>query len=701
MKIALAGNPNSGKTTIFNELTGSRQHVGNWGGVTVEIKEGSALYKKKAIRVIDLPGTYSLSAYSNDEKVARDYIVKEKPDVLVNVIDSSNLERNLYLTLQLMEMGIKPVLALNMWDEVKNKNLKIDLDKISKLIGLSVVTTVGRTGENVEALLQKCIKESESSSKVPPERYQRFPEELLEEINKISETDVLKDNGKYPPGWLSLKLFERDEEITNYILSLEGGEDILARVNSTSERITSIMGDDPETLIAESRYGFITGIIRETVTFQKTDRREISDKIDAVLTHPLWAYPVFFLFMWLLFQATFVLGEYPMEWINMFFGGVSSLLGNILPDSILKKLLIEGIIDGVGGVASFLPNIMILYFGISIMEDTGYMARAAFIMDRIMHKMGLHGKSFIPMIMGLGCSVPAIMAARTLESRTDRIKTILLVPLISCSARLPIFVLFAGALFPKNAGNVVFLFQFILSFAAFFLMANIFKKTIFKGENHPFVMELPPYRLPTLKSVSIHMWQKAGHYIKKMGTVILVFSAILWFAGSFPKSPEIASEYDKIISTGRMQNAPESTIDSLRSQKNSRIKPNTYIGKLGKAVSPLVEPLGFDWKASVSLITGFVAKEIVVSSMGILYGADGEEADDRSLQNKVSDNFTPLQGVSFMIFVLLYTPCVVALVTEIRELGNRKFAVFAVAYQLAFAWTMSFIVYQGGRLLGF
>ncbi len=712
MKIALAGNPNSGKTTIFNFLTGAHQRVGNYGGVTVDIKEGRTKLNGYKVDLVDLPGTYSLSAYSLEEKVARDYIVNEKPDVVIDVVDATNLERNLYLALQLLELGIQPIIVLNMWDEVKNKGITIDLKLLAKLLDVTIVSTIGKNGKGVNEMLQKAIEQGKIGGNNRIKEKSRklithFTQELVDGIRKLASHESLASLEKFPPDWIAMKLMEKDSQIEEFVNDLSDGTSIIEERNRINEEIEQLLGDEPESLIAEARYGLISGAMRETVKQSRPDRVEISDKIDNFLTHPFLAYPIFLVFMWLLFQATFTLGAYPMGWIDSFCGFLGQTATNLIPAGNLQDLVVDGIIGGVGGVIIFLPNILILFFGVSIMEDTGYMARAAFIMDKLMHKMGLHGKSFVPVIMGMGCNVPAIMATRTLESQRDRIKTILLAPLISCSARLPVYILFAGALFPKHAANVVFLFQFVFSGLAFVLMGILFKHTILPSDEYPFVLELPPYRLPTLRSVLIHMWQKGQHYLKKMGGVVLVFSIILWFAGAFPKSPKIANEYDnKIESITGDQSLTQEQKDEkttvLETEKHSTIIANTYIGRIGKFLEPAVKPLGFDWRGAVSLVTGFIAKEIVVSSMGVLY-AVGEEENEESdaLRTIITENFTPLVGFAFMMFVLLYTPCIVALVTLIRELKSWKWSVFSVVYQLVLAWSMAFLIYQIGKAIGF
>jgi ferrous iron transport protein B len=707
LRIALTGNPNSGKTSLFNRLTGATQKVGNWGGVTVEIKEGTARFGKDQVTIIDLPGTYSLCTCSMEEQVARNFIVDEKPDVVVDVIDATNLERHLYLTVQLLELGVRPVLALNMWDEVKSKGLDISTELLSKLLGLTIVPTNARTGEGVQELLAAAVKQGSDKINISADFAVRLPDELETAVIQLkTEVEALGEI-KYNRRWLALQLFEQDRQIESIIRGLPQGNQVLTLRDRLLQSLSKMLGDLPESYIAESRYGFIAGAVKETVKQTRPNRVEISDQIDSVVTHRFWAYPIFILFMWALFQATFKLGEYPMGWIESLFDWLQGVVSSSLPQGVLRDLISDGIIAGVGGVIVFLPNILILFLGISIMEDTGYMARAAFITDKLMHRIGLHGKSFIPMIMGLGCSVPAIMAARTLESRKDRIKTILLTPLVSCSARLPVFVLFAGALFPHHAANVVFLFQVVFGFGAFILMGFVFKHTLFKKEeDYPFVMELPPYRMPTLQSILIHMWQKTEHYLKKMGGVVLVFSVILWWMGAYPKAPEIESQFDQKIEAAKLvhtvsDDEKSEQIQKLQSQKHAAVMEKTYIGRIGRFIEPVVKPFGSDWRGAVSLVTGFVAKEVVVSSMGVLY-AVGDEVDEQSegLRMVLKENFTPLSAFSFMLFVLLYIPCVVALITVIRELKNWKWSLFSVGYQLLLAWTAATLVYQVGKIAG-
>jgi ferrous iron transport protein B len=704
LTVALAGNPNSGKTSIFNTLTGAHQHVGNWGGVTVEVKEGTARSGERAVTVVDLPGTYSLSAYSLEERVARDYLVEAAPDVVIQVIDATNLERHLYLTVQLLELGVRPLLAFNMWDEVQAKGLRINIRELETILGLRIVTTVGRTGKGVHEMLSAAVEMADSGQTRCAQSPVRLPRELARAVQHLSADPAVASFAKYPVHWTAVKLLESDQHVLDAIAPSD--ERLPQRVAALVAEIEHLHGEDPESLIAESRYGYIAGAVRQTVKRPAVSRIEISDRIDRVLTHPILAYPIFLAFMWLLFQATFTLGTYPAALLDAFFSWLASATMAVMPDGLLQDLVVEGGIRGVGSVAAFLPNILILFLGISLMEDSGYMARAAFIMDKFMHSIGLHGKSFVPVIMGMGCSVPAIMAARTLESPRDRIKTILLTPLISCSARLPVYVLFAGALFPKHAGAVVFLFNFVFGLAAFFGMGLLFHKTLFRGEDHPFVMELPPYRTPTARSVVIHMWQKAAHYVKKMGGVVLVFTVIVWALGTFPRAHAPIEEYQREVTQieaneSLSTEAKAEAREELAGERDAHLLRATYLARIGGFLEPAVAPLGFEWQEAVSLLTGFVAKEIIVSSMGVMYAVgDNADAESEALRHRIAEHFTPLTGVAFMMFVLLYTPCLVAFVTIIRELHDWRWSLFSLSYQIALAWGVAFLVYQGGRLVG-
>ena len=710
---ALTGNPNSGKTSIFNGITGANQKTGNWGGVTVDVKTGSIRRGSAKLYFTDIPGTYSLSAYTMEEVVARDYIINGNTDVIINIVDSTNLERNLYLAIQLIELQKPLVFAFNMYDELSRNGTHIDIQQLGKLLGAPISFTVGRTGKGIDNLLDEAVRTARGEEAMQHPiivHYGNDLESAIEELEKL-----LRQSGFDPRGialrWYAIKFLEEDELVEKQVRDLENSENIFARRKIHLDRIDSLYQEDAATLISEKRYGFIMGALGETVKKAPGNRIDLSEKVDSIMTNRFLAYPIFALFMWLLFQATFSLGAYPMEWIKTGVGLLAGFIRSILPPGMVRSLIADGIIGGVGGVVVFLPNILILFFGISILEDTGYMARIAFIMDKLMHRIGLHGKSFIPLIMGLGCNVPAIMAARTLESNKDRILTILIAPLITCSARLPVYILFAGAFFPEHAGNVIFMLYFFSFFFAFF-MGLLFKKTLFRGEEYPFVMELPPYRVPTFKSALIHMWEKAKHYLQKMGGVVLVFSIIIWFLSSFPLQQQVNEQWEEKISAMEVmiENAgpAESTVElnnrleELRIQKHREIMKNTYIGRTGQFIQPVLQPLGFDWRMGVSLITGFVAKEVVVSTLGVLFTAGGEEDEEsEALQNALRRAYSPLTGLAFLFFVMLYTPCIVAFVTLVREIDSWKWSLFSLVYQITLAWFIAFIVRAGGLLLGF
>ncbi len=708
--IALAGNPNSGKTTIFNNLTGANQHVGNYPGVTVEKKEGYVHYGDYRIKVIDLPGTYSLSAHSLDEKIARRVILDEKPDLVVDIVDASNIERNLYLTMQFAELEIPIIIALNMSDMAANKGIMINHKQLSELLGIPTVPTVGNKRRGMNELLDTIIACAEGRIVSRPQPL-RYGAEIEKELNKIAETislDMSVLNG-FRSRWVALKLLENDAEITKLIESHRYSDQIKENTEKSRQRLSTMFGDDPASVITERRYGFISGACSEAVSGAAERRHDISDTIDAVLIHPFSGLLIFSLLMWLLFHLTFGLSEKPVEWIELGIESLAGLITSIMPGGILRSLIVDGVIGGVGGVIVFLPNIMFLFLAIAILEDTGYMARAAFIMDRLMHKIGLHGKSFIPMLIGFGCSVPAYMGSRIIEDKTDRLITMHVTTFMSCSARLPVYVLICGAFWPKNAGTVMFSI-YLLGIIVAIGMVKLLRLTRFKGVSSPFVIELPPYRVPTLRSLLLHMWERSVLYLRKAGTIILGISIVMWFLMTFPHNRAIESERDRkiaLIEQGEGAFPSEFQRDSLINEIESKAAEakleNSFAGRIGKIIEPVIAPLGFDWRLGVAILSGFAAKEVVVATMGTIYGV--EAADDESstaLRKRLSEDpiYTPLVAYSFLVFVLLYMPCMSAMAVFLRETGSLKEMIFQVSYTTVLAWFTAFVVYQAGKLIG-
>lgn len=679
INVALVGNPNCGKTSLFNFASGAHEHVGNYSGVTVDAKEGTFQQDGYTFRIVDLPGTYSLSAYTPEELYVRKHISEEQPDVVINVVDASNLERNLYLTCQLIDMDIRSVIALNMYDELERSGNKFDYESLSQMIGTPIVPTISRTGFGIENLFRRVIKVYEEEDPVIRHIHINYGEVLEKGIKNVRS--AIKENGNVAKSlskrYLSIKLLEGDPEIERFIRTLPGSDTILEERDRNAAKIEGLLQEDCETAFTNARYGFISGALRETYEQNKIKEATSTQIIDLFVTHKVLGFPIFILFMWIMFEATFRLGAYPMEWIEGLVGWIGNFVRGNMSEGPLKDLLVDGIIGGVGGVIVFLPNILILYLFISFMEDSGYMARAAFIMDKIMHKMGLHGKSFIPLVMGFGCNVPAIMASRTIESRNSRMITMLITPLMSCSARLPVYVLLAGAFFSGNA-SIVLLTLYAFGILLSVMMARLFKRFLFNEEDVPFVMELPPYRMPTAKSIMIHMWEKAKQYLHKMGGVILVASIIIWFLGYFPRHEGMTT---------------------FEQQKNS------YIGTIGQTIQPVLHPLGFDWKMSVSLLTGMAAKEVVVSTLSVLY--TGEEEDSQALSERIKQDldeegnpvFTPLIALSLMLFVLIYFPCIATISAIVNESGSWKWGIFVIVYTCVLAWIVSFVVYQTGSLI--
>jgi len=732
--IALVGNPNSGKTTIFNYASGSREHVGNYGGVTVDSKQAKFKLNDYTFNIIDLPGTYSLTAYTPEELYVRKYILGFHPDIVINVVDASNIERNLYLTTQLIDMDIKVVIALNMYDELTQKEDKFDYDSLGKMIGIPFIPTVGPKGKGITELFQKVIEVYEDKEPSVRHIHINYGINVENSIQTIQQ-EIKKNKGltdKVSSRFYGIKLLEKDKG-AHFTLSRTKNYEIIKEVaESEILKLEYQLKEDSETLITDAKYGFISGALKETYQPNKFKRKLKTDTelIDTFITHKIFGFPIFIFFLWIMFQATFKLGEYPQNWIESLVGLTGDFFTGILPDSIFKDLFIKGIINGVGGVIIFLPNILILFFFISFMEDTGYMARAAFIMDKLMHKIGLHGKSFIPLIMGFGCNVPAIMATRTLENRNDRLLTMLINPFMSCSARLPVYILIIGAFFQGNEVSILFLVYAIGIFFAIFF-AVLFKKTIFKSEEAPFVMELPPYRLPTLRTTLRHMWNKGSQYVKKMGGVILIASLVIWALGYFPTNSDIVSKYNNKISKtesmyesqfrdlipdsdeySKINSRKMSEINQLNYEKTRLLQEESFIGIIGKYFEPVMRPLGFDWKMSISLLAGVAAKEVVVSTMGVLYQAEGgPDSNTETLQNKLQSTtykegdkagspvFTPITAFAYLMFILLYFPCVAVVAAVKKESGNWKWALFMVTYTTAVAWVVAFLVNQLGNLI--
>ena len=674
-KIALAGNPNSGKTTIFNAMTGSRQHVGNYPGVTVEKKEGVCKHKGTEIEVVDLPGTYSLTAYSVEEIVARNFIIDERPDVVIDVIDASNTERNLFLATQLMEMDVPVVLAFNMSDIAKQRGMVFDIDHLSDLLGMPIVETVGSKNEGVDKLIDKAIEVAVSPDKRNVQVH--FGHEIEEEIQKVSRSleFELQLVQKYGRRWLALKLLERDDDIFEKITS----EQVKETVNASISHLETIFGDSPEIIIADRRYGFISGACQESIKNTVESRHDFSDQIDSVVTHSLLGLPIFIVLMYIVFQLTFSLGQFPVGWLENMFQWLAGVVSGFWPagaESDLKSLLVDGIIGGVGGVIVFLPNIMLLFLAIAFLEDSGYMSRAAFIMDRIMHKIGLHGKSFIPMLIGFGCSVPAIMSTRILENRRNRLTTIMVIPLMSCGARFPIYALIIPAFFAdKWQGPVMWLIYFI-GIAIAIVCAKLLRGTVFRGESVPFVMELPPYRMPTVKGLIIHMWDRGWLYLKKAGTVILGITIILWAASTYPKTDtQVAADTE--------------------AQQTYALE-NSFVGRAGKVIEPVIKPLGFDYRIGTALIGAMAAKEVFVSQLGIVYSLGEVDESSEALQERLRADYTPLTGFCIMLFCLVSAPCIATVAITRRETGSWGWAIAQFTGLTVLAYLLTLIVYQVG-----
>ncbi|MHC1707614.1 MAG: ferrous iron transport protein B [Bacteroidales bacterium] len=733
IRVALVGNPNSGKTTLFNFASGSRERVGNYSGVTVDAKNAKVKYKGYTINMIDLPGTYSLSAFSPEELFVRNYILNHHPDVVVNVIDGSNIERNLYLTTQLIDMDIRVVIALNMYDELSVSGSSLNHHQLGKLLGIPMVPTISSKGKGIEELLQKVIEVYENQDDTLRHIHINYGNILEPSIERIQHkikvpqnyflTDIVSSR------FLALKLIEKDADASTRIIDCSNHQQIINTVREEIKNIENDLQSDTESLITDAKYGFIEGALKETLEPGTTQKIKKSEVIDTFFTHKFWGIPVFIFFMWLTFYITFKVGEYPQSWIEMGVDWISASVDHIMTEGPLKDLLIQGVIGGVGGVIVFLPNILLLFLFISLMEDTGYLARAVFIMDKLMHRIGLHGKSFIPLLMGFGCNVPAIMSTRIIESKRDRILTMLINPFMSCSARLPVYILFISAFFATYQGTILFLIYFsgiLLAIGSSMLLS----KTVFSKADMPFVMELPPYRVPTLRSLIRHMWHKGQQYLRKIGGIILIASIIIWALGYFPRSNELKQKHESEIAqlkneyNARLLSVNQSDtlkINELNHELNLSLKSSqlefqrkaqeySFIGRIGQFIEPVMSPLGFDWKMSVAILTGIAAKEIVVGTLGVLHQVDPTDEQNISLVQRLREYsyhegidkgkavYSQLIALSFMFFILIYFPCIAVIATIKKESGHWKWAIFTIVYTSGVAWIASFVIFQVGQL---
>lgn len=733
INVALVGNPNCGKTSLFNFASGAHERVGNYSGVTVDAKEGHAEFEGYKFNLVDLPGTYSLSAYSPEELYVRKEIIEKTPDIIINVIDTSNLERNLYLTTQLIDMHVRMVCALNMFDETEKRGDNIDYDRLGELFGVPMMPTVFTTGRGVKELFHTVIEMYEGKEDENPHFrhiHINHGHEIEHGITEIQEHLKKSPNVRlrYSTRYLAIKLLEYDKDAEEYIKKLPDADEIIRHRDEAAKRVKEETGEDSETAIMDAKYGFIHGALEE-VKYKpgtKKDTYQTTHVIDKILTNKWAGFPIFLLILVVMFATTFILGQYPMNWIDDFVGWLGDEIGTYMPEGPIKGMLINGVIDGVGSVIVFLPQILILYLFISFMEDSGYMARAAFIMDKVMHKMGLHGKSFIPLIMGFGCNVPAVMSTRTIESRRSRLVTMMVLPLMSCEARIPIYIMITGSFFVGGLTQaLVMMSLYLVGIIMAALMSKLFTSTLFKGEDTPFVMELPPYRFPTLKAILRHTWEKGRQYLKKMGGIILVASIIVWALGYFPYDESVATAKDyaeNVVNKYGEDSEQARQAKSVYMQKVHTQQEQSYIGRIGKAVEPIFTPQGFNWKLDVGIIAGVGAKEIVASTMGVLYSNDDSFGDDNSyndeggkyelLHHKIQTDIAAEHGLTydeagplstltaycFLLFVLLYFPCIATIAAIKGETGSWKWAAFTAAYTTCLAWIVSALVYQIGSL---
>jgi ferrous iron transport protein B len=715
INIALVGNPNCGKTTLFNFISGAKEKVGNYSGVTVDIKKATFRTKGYTFNFYDLPGTYSLTAYSKEEIFVRQFIYEQTPDIVINVLDATSLERNLFLTTQLIDMDLRIVVALNMFDELKKKKLFFNRKELSKLLGIPFVPTISSKGIGLDKLIDKVIGVFEGKDKISRHIHINYGKDLEASIklirDKIRENKPITD--KISSRFLAIKLLEKDRQVLELLSNYSNFSDIESTTLREIKKIEGLLNEDSETVITDAKYSFIAGALKETLKDPYREKKTRSEKIDNLLTHKYLGFPLFTAILFIMFYTTFKFGAYPMNWIDLGVTALGNFISDTMPNGMLKDLLVNGVISGAGSVLVFLPNILILFFFISLLEGTGYMARAAFIMDKIMHRFGLHGRSFIPLIMGFGCNVPAILATRSMRNRGDRILTMLIVPFMSCSARLPVYILIISAFF-KEYQTLYLIGIYITGIFFAFLTAQILNKTVFKNKETPFVMELPTYRLPTFRNIIYHMWDKTQHYLKKIGTIILLGVIIIWALEYFPRETEKSAQYK--TETEQIQSNPhlsdiqkENRIAEITAQMETDRLVNSYLGRLGKAIQPVMQPLGFDWKMSISLLAGLPAKEIVVSTMGVLYQSGSENTANlqNKLQNEVHQTgkhsgqkvFTGPTALAFLIFILIYFPCIGVIATIKNESGSWKWAAFTVVYTTTLAWIAAFAVYHIANLI--
>jgi len=707
IKIALAGNPNSGKSTIFNALTGAKQKVGNYPGVTVERKEGFFKLNGLKVRVIDLPGTYSLSYYSPEEMIARRVIVEEKPEVVINIIDASNLERNFYLTMQLFELGVPIIIVLNMMDDANKKGIKINVDKLSQKLGVPVIPMIAHKGkglENLKKTIEKVIKDHLDT--LPKNSF--YPEELLAEVKKVESFIVQKAQNLsgYPPKWLAIKALEGDEEVLSFLKKkAKLNDDFLTFLSEVKKRLSEKLGDDPEPLLAEIRYQTIQKILFDTVEWNF--RKTLTDRIDSIVCHRFFGLPIFILIMTIVFQAVYNWSTPFMDIIDNFFTWLGEYIGNFLNEGLLKSLIVDGIISGVGGVLVFLPQILILFFLISLLEDTGYMPRAAFVVDRLLKPLGLNGKSFVPLLSSFACNIPGIMATRTIENHKQRLLTILAIPFISCSARLPVYTLLIAAFIPQkkiwgflNLQGLVLLSIYLTGILIAALTVFFFRTFIFRGKSSPFLMELPPYRFPTFKNIFLQMWNRSVLYIRKAGTLILAISIIMWTLFTFPTNPKLSKDYQTL----KLQAKDEKILNQIENEEAAERLAKSYAGRFGHLIEPILKPLGFDWRLGIALTSAFAAKEVLVATLGQIY-ALGEVTDDNSsLVEKIRKDpiFNPVTATGLMLFSLLMMPCMATLPVIRLETGSFRWPIVVVVWTLSMAWLITFfwVRFLGPLVLG-